>query len=401
MPRKNWVFFGLYALLGLAMLVSTLAVPGLRENPWLAYAPVRDLALAAVLPPVEVSVLYSTEKDAWLKEAVARFQAEGHTLNGRPIKLKLKSLGSREIYLGVLNGTEKPDLISPAGSLQISILQDQSVNQFGHPVVNLADTATCRSVLRTPLVMVAWRERANVLWGDNPNSHMWKRLHDALVDPKGWDSYGHSDWGYIKFGHTNPLKSNSGFMAILLMTYNYYDKTSGLTSKDILDPGYQKWFTEIESTISDFGESTGTYMQDMVAYGPSKYDMIAVYEASAIEQADNAVGRYGELRVYYPPATVMSDHPFCILNADWVTPEKQQAAQLFMDYLTSAPIQQLALLKYGFRPVDASVALDQPGSPFGRYAAIGLSTTLPPEVAEPPGGVLNTLLDFWARSTSK
>jgi hypothetical protein len=113
------------------------------------------------------------------------------------------------------------------------------------------------------------------------------------------------------------------------------------------------------------------------------------------------VGRYGELRVYYPPATVMSDHPFCVLNADWVTPEKGRASQAFMDYLTSAPLQQLALLKYGFRPVDSSQPLDQAGSPFARYAGIGLSASLPPEVAVPPGGVLNTLLDFWARSTNK
>ncbi len=270
----------------------------------------------------------------------------------------------------MLNGTEKPDLISPAGSLQISILQDQSVNQFGHAVVNPADTSTCRSVLRTPLVVVAWRERADVLWGDNPNHQMWKRLHDALLDPKGWETYGHPDWGYIKFGQTNPLKSNSGFMTILLMAYGYFGKTSGLTSQDILDSGYQSGY-RMEGTISDFGESTGTYMQEMVAYGPSKFDMIAVYEASAIEQADNAVGRYGELRVYYPPATVISDHPFCVLNADWVTPEKQRAAKIFIDYLTSTPIQQLALLKYGFRPGDPSIALDQPGSPFNRYAAMG------------------------------
>lgn len=401
MPRKNLALFSFYLLLCAGFFVGTLTFPALRENRWLAYAPVRDLALGAVLPPVEVSVLYSTEKDAWLKEVAAKFEAERHTLDGRPIQLNLKALGSREIYLAVLNGTERPDLISPAGSLQISILQDQSVNKFEQPVVNLADTTTCHSVLRTPLVLVAWRERADVLWGGNPNSHMWKRLHDALVDPKGWESYGHPEWGYIKFGHTNPLKSNSGFMSILLMAYNYFDKSNGLTSKDILDSGYQKWFLDIESTISDFGESTGTHMRDMVAYGPSQYDMIAVYESAAIEQADNAAGRYGELRVYYPPATVMSDHPFCILKADWVTPEKHRAAQVFMDYLTSQPVQQLALLKYGFRPVDSAVSLDQPGSPFNRYANIGLTTTLPPEVELPPSDVLNTLLDFWARSVGK
>jgi hypothetical protein len=61
----------------------------------------------------------------------------------------------------------------------------------------------------------------------------------------------------------------------------------------------------------------------------------------------------------------------------------------------------LALLKYGFRPTDASIALDQPGSPFSRYQHNGLSVTLPPRVEAPPGDVLNTLLDFWSRTVQK
>jgi ABC-type sulfate transport system substrate-binding protein len=131
------------------------------------------------------------------------------------------------------------------------------------------------------------------------------------------------------------------------------------------------------------------------------YDMVAVYESTAIEQADNAKGRYGELRVYYPPATVMSDHPFCVLNAEWVTPEKAQAAKAFVDYLTSRKAQELALFKYGFRPADDSIALDQAGSPFARYAANGLMVQLPPQVQVPRGEVLNTLLDFWSRNVRK
>ncbi len=37
--------------------------------------------------------------------------------------------------------------------------------------------------------------------------------------------------GYVKFSHTDPLKSNSGFMTIPLMTYGYHGKTSGLTRR--------------------------------------------------------------------------------------------------------------------------------------------------------------------------
>lgn len=383
-----------YTLASLGLFIISLFMPQVRQ---MAYAPLREL----ILPPPEpivLSVLYSTEKEAWLTEMAAAFENSGVTVAGRPIKIALEKSGSREIYLAVLEGAQ-PDLISPASSLQIAILQDLSQSKFGTPLANLADTTRCRPVLQTPLVLVMWRERADVLWGENPNGQLWKRLQSALVNPRGWDVYNHPEWGYLKYGQTSPLKSNSGFMAILLMTYNYYDKTSGLRAEDILaNPDYQAWFLEFQRAVPQFGDSTGTYMRDIVAYGPSAYDVVAVYEATAIEQLQNAVGRYGELRVYYPPATVMSDHPFCLLNGDWVTPEKAEAAQLFTEYLLSQPAQQAALMNHGFRPVNPTITLDQPGSPFALYQDNGLKLALPPNVELPPGNVLDTLLNFWARN---
>jgi ABC-type Fe3+ transport system substrate-binding protein len=87
-----------------------------------------------------------------------------------------------------------------------------------------------------------------------------------------------------------------------------------------------------------------------------------------------------------------------VLQAEWVTSEKAEAAQLFVDFLTSKEMQELALLEHGFRPVDKSIALDQASSPFLRYVDNGLRFDLPPEVKTPPGNVLNTLLDFWSRN---
>ena len=141
-------------------------------------------------------------------------------------------------------------------------------------------------------------------------------------------------------------------------------------------------------------------MKDMIAYGPSMYDVITVYEATAIEQADNAIGRYGDLRVYYPPLTIMSDHPFCIVQGDWVKPEEASAANIFIDFLLSHDAQETALMKYGFRPVDTSIPLDAPGSPLNRYASNGLNIDLPPQAELPAGNVLNTLLDFWIRNVN-
>lgn len=392
-PRLNLMLFITYLAIAVAVFVAALLVPSFRD---IAQAPLRELIIAPP-SPILVTVLYSTEKEGWLSEVVPEFEkSPRYRVNGYPVRLEMKQMGSREMILDVLDGKEQPVLISPASSLQVSILESQSASKFGQPLVN---SSACQPVVNTPLVVVAWRERAEILWGDTPPARMWQQLHDVLIDPQGWTAYGHPDWGYVKFGHTDPLKSNSGLMTILLMTYGYFDKTRDLTSADILsDPGYQAWFTQMEATVSNFGDSTGTYMKEIVAFGPSVHDIVTVYEATAIEHAENAVGRYGELRIYYPPATVMSDHPFCVLDADWVSPEQIQAAQMFITYLQTEPVQELALLKYGFRPANAAVPLGQPGSPFERYAANGLQVDLPPEVEVPPGGVLDTLLDFWSRN---
>ncbi|MBN1485217.1 MAG: substrate-binding domain-containing protein [Chloroflexia bacterium] len=393
MLRTRWILLLGYVLLSLGVLVGALVSPAFRA---FSYAPLRELFLPPS-DPIVVTVYYSTEKEAWLQEVIEDFYDTRPMLQGHPVQLELSKMGSREMYLAVLEG-EQPDLISPASSLQIALLQDLSRSKFGYAVVNPLDESMCRPVLRTPLVLVAWKERAEVLFGASDNVDLWTRIHDALNDPQGWAAYGHPEWGYVKYAQTNPLKSNSGFMAILLQTYDYLGKTSGLTEQDILSsPEYQQWFLEFQQAVPEFGDSTGTYMRDIIAYGPSKHDMVAVYEATAIEQMENAVGRYGELRVYYPPSTVMSDHPFCILDADWVSPEEEKAGRMFVDFMLEEG-QEKALLGYGFRPIDRGIALDQRGSPFIRYEQNGVRVDLPPEVALPAGNVLDTLLEFWRRN---
>jgi hypothetical protein len=398
--RINWLLFGIYAALAVGVFVGALISLPFRS---IAYAPLRELILPAP-EPILLNVLYSTEKRSWLEEIVPEFEASRPMLDGRPIQIELEGMGSREMYLAVLNEEKQPDLMSPASFLQISILQELSRSKYGTPLVDMNDKLNCASVVKTPLVLVAWVERADVLWGVSPDQDIWHRLHDALIAPDGWGAYGHPEWGYLKFGHTDPLRSNSGFMTILLITYDYFGKTSGLSSADILSNSeFQDWFLEFENTISEFEYSTGPLMQKTVVYGPSTFDMVAVYEATAIGQAENAVGRYGELRVFYPPATVWSDHPFCVLNAEWVEPEEAEAAQFFIEYLTSMEAQESALLNHGFRPVEDNIPLGQAGSPFSRYSANGFLEDLStlPEVEVPPGDVLNTLLEFWARNVNR
>ena len=201
--RLRITHVSLYAIAALGVFAAANFFPPFRP---LAYAPLRELLLPPP-KPITLSVYYSTEKTEWLESVLPDFYAAGYTVDGHPIELQMQKMGSREMYLAVLDG-EQPDLISPASSLQIAILEDLSRDKFGQPVVHLNRAEACRSVVQTPLVLVSWAERAQALWGDDPNSHLWQKLHAALTDPQGWASVGHPEWGYIKFGQTSPLSSN-------------------------------------------------------------------------------------------------------------------------------------------------------------------------------------------------
>jgi ABC-type sulfate transport system substrate-binding protein len=126
---------------------------------------------------------------------------------------------------------------------------------------------------------------------------------------------------------------------------------------------------------------------------------VATYENLAIEAMGSpAANSNGGLRVFYPPATILSDHPYAILSAPWVTREQREAAAQFRDFLLSRQMQQLALNSYGFRPASQQVQISagDPAAPFGRHAASGIQIDLPPQVALPPGDVIDALVVTWS-----
>src|SRR5262249_12436997 len=147
----NLILVAAFAVVTAAVFVASLTFPAFRV---MAYAPLRELALPPP-QPIEINLLYSTEKEGWLKQVLADIETNGPRIDGRPLRVNTKSSGPREMYLALLDGQEKPDVISPASSLQIAILDDLSRRKSnGVSLVNQSDTATCRSILQTPLVLV-------------------------------------------------------------------------------------------------------------------------------------------------------------------------------------------------------------------------------------------------------
>ncbi len=61
----------------------------------------------------------------------------------------------------------------------------------------------------------------------------------------------------------------------MLLAYGYHNKAGTLSGDDILNPKFQTWLAEVEQGVTEFGDSTGTFMTNMVRFGPSKYDLVS------------------------------------------------------------------------------------------------------------------------------
>lgn len=349
-------------------------------------------------PSTAISMLYSSEKQEWIEAVAADFRKEHPEIN-----LSLKAKGSIDAAQAIVDGTEKPTLFSPADSLVLNLLISDWQTKYKTDLFAASGDEAPQPIVITPLVFVIWEDRASALLKASKGEISWEVIHKAVKSNEGWPAVGgQAAWGFVKLGHTDPTRSNSGLQTLLLMTLDYYKKTSGLAVGDLLNAKYQGYVGEIEKGVPKFETSTGTFMTDMIRFGPSKYDIAVVYENLAISQIENAQGRWGSLKVYYPATTLWSDHPTAVLQADWVTPAQKAAAAVWTGYLRSRPVQEKAL-SYGFRPADTGVPLKTAATtnPFTRLSQHGVKIEIPPVAQTPDGQVVRNLMMMWSRVVGK
>ena len=340
-------------------------------------------------PPVEIGIAYGTEKQRWLEWAVSEF---AKTSDGKRIKVNLLPMGSLEGAHAILSGDQRIHVWSPASAAYKDIfVQEWQVKYNDSPIIREEPIAL------TPMVFVVWDERYQAFI-QKYRAMSLATVHQALEAKGGWDEIAHRpEWGLFKFGHTHPNQSNSGLMTIVLAAYSYHHKTRDLTLKDVLDAGFQQWLGELERGVSGMSNSTGNMMREMVLKGPSSFDAVYVYESVAIDYLKNAEGRWGQLRVVYPEYNAWNDNPFYIINASWSTSEQRKAADTFLNFLLTEPIQK-ASLAHGFRPANPNVPVKFADSPFVLYAGNGVQVDLE-KICEPPKAeVVNNLLASWQRA---
>jgi Ca-activated chloride channel family protein len=184
------------------------------------------------------------------------------------------------------------------------------------------------------------------------------------------------------------------------MAYEFSGKQRNLTLSDITEERFQSWLHALERGLTRHSgpltHSTGTMMKEMVLRGPSQYDCLVLYENLAVDNLGKAREHWGDLHIAYPEPNVWNDHPFYILDAPWSSPAHRAAADRFLDFLLSEPIQRQAL-EQGFRPGNLSVTVNDANSPLVKAESFGVRINVPTMIELPTAAVVENLLSLFQR----
>ncbi|QRN99591.1 VWA domain-containing protein [Archangium violaceum] len=344
-------------------------------------------------PALVLTVAYGSEKKSWFEEQARAFERSGaKTKSGRSIQVRGQAMGSGEAVQDIVSGKLRAHVYSPASSAYLPLLNSAWLMSSSRtkPVVGEGEP-----LLLSPIVIAMWKPMAEALgWPGKPIG--WADLMKVAADKRGWGAYGHPEWGRFKLGHTHPEFSNSGLLSVLAEAYAGAGKTRGLAVADVEGEKAKELLTDIEGTVVHYGKSTGFFADKMQQRGPGYVSAAVLYENLVIESYGKPSDAPFPLVSIYPvEGTFWSDHPYAVLDADWVGAEEREAAQAFLTFLKARPAQERALA-LGFRPADPAVAIAAPVD-----AAHGADPKQPQTLLEVPGAdVLEKLLAVW-RETKK
>lgn len=334
-----------------------------------------------------LSVLYTSEKKGWINSIAPDFPEWFAERNpGQNVRLKFEVQGTRTSMLSILSGESKPTVWSPAAMVWVPLLDWAWNNKFGTQILDYGQVI---SLVASPIVIGTWQS-----YMEDNNFTSWSDLYD-LADTE------------LKLAHTSAQESNSGYMAVLLeITAASGKQPHEITLEDLQNTTIQSWLEKVESKAVLYGTSTGFLAKQAVQLGPSAINVMILYENLIIETAKDgeAFSKWGDnlVAVYPEEGTLWSDHPFAILNASWVTPEEQFAAQEFETFLLSKENQQQAV-PFGFRPGNETLLNDtdiiqEMQEVFKPANGVAFNLTIPRFDVPTDGEILDRIPDLWLKT---
>jgi Ca-activated chloride channel family protein len=310
---------------------------------------------------ITIDVFSSNTKENWINTVIKQFNQEQHRIaSGEPIFVRATHVTSGGSQRDILAGRIQPTVWSPGDSSWVNwaneVWRDSSLNRTGRPLVSGA----CPSTILAPSGFAMWRPMAEAMgWPDKPIS--WDDLVALSADADGWASLGHPEWGKFKFGHTHPTYSNVGLQMMTALAYSTLGTTRSLTPEQVYSKDVVEAFAYVEQNTYRYGIQSRNLINLMVLRGPDYLHAVTTSEAETLktnfERGDQL--RFQLVFIFPAEGTFWSEHPYCILDADWVGEQQAEAAEIFRDYLLEPSQQSIAIDNY-LRPVVQGIPLHPP-----------------------------------------
>lgn len=355
--KVSFVMMGMVLLIIGASIVSNLLNKPTCGQEGQPPCPPTATPIPTTAPQLVVEIASSNTKEDWLNAAIEKFNAEGHTIaSGESIFVRAIHGTSGGTQLAILDGDIQPTVWSPGDYSWVATANEVWRDRTGQLLV----PDTCTQTILAPIGLAMWRPMAEALgWPDDPIG--WNDLIELMAAPDGWASVGHPEWGTFKFGHTHPDYSNVGLLILTSLAYIAMDKTAGLTADDVYSDQVVEAFRQVELNTYHYGLQSRDLLGLMVTRGPEYLHAVTTSEAETLktnaEQGDAM--RFPMVFVFPSDGTFWGEHPYCVLDGEWVTDEQKEAAALFLDYLLDSEQQSLAVDNY-LRPVDETIELHAP-----------------------------------------
>jgi Ca-activated chloride channel family protein len=390
MKRTRIIFF---VIIGLAVII---VVGGLiwsqlnKDDPGIITTEESDA-------PLEVQVISALPVADWVQEAAHQFNAEGHTLEGRPIQVTVTPMDGLTAKGRYERGEMDPLPTAwiPDSRYLVELVNAAYKERLGRDVFLTDGEYRARPLVISLLAWGIYDSRAQVLEGEYGDIS-WQAIHDAALAPGGWGELGgQNDWGFFKLAISNPRKNISGLAAMVAAAGEYFGETN-IGVDEVTDPGFQAWLGEIMSSMSDL--SGGTYtVNDLALFGYTTGDAGQLLESDLLINMQGIQTRWADpLRIVYPEYVTWFDFPYTVWMGPETTALEKNAALAFEEYLLSEAIQEQALA-YGLRPANPNVLVTGTGSLFDQWADQGVLGVVPRTTAmrSPDREVLQALLRWF------
>jgi Ca-activated chloride channel homolog len=339
---------------------------------------------------VDVFIVYSPESQTYMPriiESFNRLSAAGtNPVTGQPW-----GQGERPIYVAGQDPTTGSSGTAAQG-ITNAFLAPGNENVY-HPTIfqpsvghwlalvnyntgrEVFDLANATPTALSPIVIAMWESRLEAIQTRIGRQEIgWQDLIDVLESPGGWCDYGLADCRRaVYYGHTDPRHSSTGLSTTIAEFYACA-RQNGFTERILSqaavdDPAVQECVRQIETLVKHYSRRAEDFLS-YISRGPDYLDFLALEETDLIclnrgaQQGDQTCTQPQErlIAIYPTEGTFWHEHPFGIVQADWVSAEQSQAARLFTQFVLTAEMQR-QIVGEGFRPANSSVSLEYPFVP--------------------------------------